>query len=205
MKNKKVCFKNIISKIGMVITVLLVVLIAYLVVSQIRGTVPFVFNKAVLNIVSGSMEPQIPTNSYILIKKTSPDDIKVGDIMTFYSRDSMIYGSPNTHLVIEIIGEGDDIKFRTKGLNESTNSIPDRILVEREDVIGVYRKNLPVITSITNFMSKKAIFFLLIIIPALSIITFQIKEVIEKSKQVKIEKLIEIEVERLKNQQNKNP
>ncbi len=205
MKINKKCIKKIISRISMVFTILLIILIVYLVSSQMRGKVPFVFNRAVLNIVSGSMEPLIPTDTYILIEKISSDEIKEGDIITFYSRDQQIYGMPNTHQVIEIIGEGEDIKFRTKGTNPVTNNLPDKILVEAEDVIGIYQKNMPLLSKFADFMSKKAIFFLLIIIPILSIISVQIKEVVIKSKQIKIEQLIQIEVERLKDEKNKNP
>jgi len=205
MKIKKIKIAKAFEKISLVFTMLIVVLIIYLAASQIMGRVPFICNRAVLHIVSGSMEPLIPTDTYVLIEKTSPDEVEVGDIITFYSRDESIYGYPNTHKVIQVVGEGENLQFQTQGVNENTNTQPDNTLVEREDFIGIYQKNLNGFTKIAEFMSQKMIFFFLIVIPALFLVTYQIKEIAQRAKQVKIEKLIEQEVERLKNEGiNKN-
>ena len=62
-------------------TVLLVILLVNILGSKIRGKVPSVFGYSVVKIVSGSMEDTIPRGSYILIKKTPPEDVGTDDII----------------------------------------------------------------------------------------------------------------------------
>ena len=58
-------------------------------------------------VVSGSMEPNISTGSLVIVKKTKPAQLKIGDIISFFANDQVI-----THRVIFIENSGEII---TKG------------------------------------------------------------------------------------------
>ena len=117
-ENKKAAkaIKCTASVIWWVILVLLFILLVNIFGAKLTGKVPSVFGYSVMNIVSGSMEDEIPKDSYILIKKVSPEEIKKDDIICFYSSDPKIYGMPNTHRVVQdpIVTEN-GIEFVTKG------------------------------------------------------------------------------------------
>ena len=129
-------------------TVLLAILLVTVVGAKVNGQVPKVFGYAVMHIVSNSMEDTIEEDSYILIKETDPYDVKIEDIICFYSTDPVIYGLPNTHRVISdpIVTEN-GITFETKGDNCLA---PDAYPVDGERLIGVYVTDLPLLSSLSR-------------------------------------------------------
>ena len=63
-----------------------------LIIAAGRGTVPYLFGYRILQEDSGSMQPTIPNDTCILVKKPVAEDIRVGDIITFVSDDPRILG-----------------------------------------------------------------------------------------------------------------
>lgn len=134
--------------------------------AKMSGKVPSVFGYSVMNIISGSMEDEIPQGSYILIKKTDAEKVKKDDVICFYSTDPKIYGLPNTHRVVEepIVKDG-KIEFVTKGDASPEN---DTETAKGERLIGVYVKNLDGLTAFVNHLTPQT---LVIVISGLLIST----------------------------------
>ena len=202
----KVKPKSTASIVSSIVTVTIFVLLAlttlYLVFCQVTGNVPFFGNSAMLRIQTGSMESAIPTHSYIQIKKIDPSDVKVGDVITFYSKDPQILGKPNTHRVIDVSNEGGEIVFTTMG---DANPRPDSYKVHQDELIGVFVKILPLMTKVGGFLTNKIVFALLIMLPATFFVYFSIKDAIDSGKKKRpvtkediIAAEIEKEVKRLK-------
>ena len=161
-ENKKAAkaIKCTASVIWWVILVLLFILLVNIFGAKLTGKVPSVFGYSVMNIVSGSMEDEIPKDSYILIKKVSPEEIKKDDIICFYSSDPKIYGMPNTHRVVKdpIVTEN-GIEFVTKG---DANRVNDTETAKGERLIGVYVKRLDGLTAFTNALTGNTIIIVII-------------------------------------------
>lgn len=79
-------------------------------------------------IATGSMEPMIKPGDVIIVDKKHNKDLKIGDVIQF--KKDNIYIS---HRIIDIIEEKKQIKYRTKGDN---NSVWDSDLVTIEEVKG---------------------------------------------------------------------
>ena len=60
--------------------------------------VPKTMGYQLYTVVSGSMEPAVPTGSLVYIKYVEPGDIETGDIIAFYGSDAQ--GSIITHRVV---------------------------------------------------------------------------------------------------------
>ena len=127
--------------------------------AKASGRVPAVFGYSVLNIVSGSMEDEIPEGSYVLVKRVEPEDIKEGDIISFYSTDPNIYGMPNTHRVVEVRGDGSELEFVTKG---DANPQEDAVRARADRVIGVYVITLRGLTAFSDTLRGGGMLFMLI-------------------------------------------
>ena len=161
-ENKKTvkAIKCTVSAVWWIVLVLLAVLLVNIFGAKLTGNVPRIFGYSVMNIVSGSMEEEIPKGSYILIKKVSPEEIEKDDIICFYSTDPKIYGMPNTHRVVEEpIVTDSGIEFITKG---DANPINDTETAKGDRLIGVYVKNLDGLTSFTNVLSGNIIIIVII-------------------------------------------
>jgi signal peptidase len=144
------------------VTVLLAILLVTIISAKVNGRVPKVFGYAVIHIVSNSMEETIAEDSYILIKETDPRDVKIRDIICFYSTDPVIYGLPNTHRVISdpVVTEN-GITFETMGDNCLS---PDAYPAEGDRLIGVYVEDLPLLSSFSKALDGNLSFVLVIAI-----------------------------------------
>lgn len=113
-----------------------ILLLLLLAASCLPLTVPRFFGYHIYSVVSGSMEPAIPTGSLVYIKETGPEEIEAGDVIAFYgAADS---ASIITHRVVEnrvVMGE-----FSTKG---DANQTPDMNPVPYAHLIGKVEYSVP--------------------------------------------------------------
>ena len=94
-------------------------------------------------VVSGSMEPAVPTGSLVYIKYVEPGDIETGDIIAFYGSDAQ--GSIITHRVVSnsnAMGE-----FITKG---DANAENDMNPVTYEQYVGKMVRSIPKVGGIVQ-------------------------------------------------------
>jgi signal peptidase len=99
------------------------------------------------HVVSSSMQKEIPKGSIVFVKKTDPQKIKAGDVITY----QMNNGSTVTHAVVEIIDSGGFRGFRTKG---TSNKEPDPEIVSAEKVIGVVSFHIAGIGAVLAGLAK---------------------------------------------------
>ena len=126
---------------------------------------PFI---ALYNVLTISMLPNIePQDVVVTLKVKEPDDIKVGDIITFYSTASISRGMIITHRVVDIVETEEGIGYKTKGDN---NTAPDTAPAEFDNVIGKVIIKIPNLGYIQNILASKAGWLIIIVIPALFII-----------------------------------
>ncbi len=144
---------------------LLAIILINIFSAKMSGRVPSVFGYSVMNIVSGSMEDEIPKDSYILIKRIDPAEVKKDDIICFYSTDPVIYGLPNTHRVAEepIFKDG-SYYFVTRG---DANSVDDKVLAEGDKLIGIYVKNLDGVTALSRALEGNTLIVIISVIMVL--------------------------------------
>lgn len=79
-------------------------------------------------IATGSMEPVIHAGDMVLVQRIDARNLQVGDIIQFKSDQVFIF-----HRVVEIVKEKREIKYKTKGDN---NSSEDAELVKVENIKG---------------------------------------------------------------------
>jgi signal peptidase len=120
-------------------------------------------------VLSGSMEPAIPTGSLLVTRPVPPDDIHIGDIITFSGsgRDRFI-----THRVMAI-ERTNGIVFTTKG---DANNAEDPFPVPAEKVAGKVLVQIPFLGFIFSFVKTPLGIFLMLIIPGLFIIGLELRE-----------------------------
>ncbi|KEF37747.1 Signal peptidase I [Schinkia azotoformans MEV2011] len=111
---------------------LLIVMVIAVISSKASGGGPNLFGYQLKPVFSGSMEPTFMTGSIIAVKPVEdPTRLKKDDVITFMeSQDKLV-----THRIIEVIGNGENIMFRTKGDNVES---PDSNPVLARNVVGEY-------------------------------------------------------------------
>ncbi len=98
-------------------------------------SVPRFLGYGIYNIVSGSMEPEIPVGSVIYVESAEPESIQPKDIIAFRGGDSVI-----AHRVVENqVVEG---KFITKG---DANAEKDMQPVDYSQLVGRVAAHYPLL------------------------------------------------------------
>lgn len=118
--------------------------------------VPSVFGYKPFIVLSGSMESDIHKGDLIITKETDPTKLEIEDIIAF--RDAA--GTITTHRIIEIVVNGGENYFITKGDNNSTQ---DLNLVALEDVEGIYVGRIPGIGSMMDSLAKPTTIMILVV------------------------------------------
>ena len=125
-------FLTLINIISVMIIAAAVVVLCLVVFTK-QGEAPNLGGYTVFRITTGSMRPSYDTDTLILVKKTDPSQIQVGDVISFYSADPALDGAVNTHRVIAIEEDGTEWKYTTQG---DANNIPDQYGTDSEALIG---------------------------------------------------------------------
>lgn len=121
---------------GTVMSLLGFILIMIPLVGSLFLIVPRVIGINEYTVITPSMEPTIPVGSIVLVKPIEFDEIKEGDIVSYYSKnhsDVVV-----THRVVSI--ETDSGKLITKG---DANNSADVNPVSKQQIIGVVIYSLP--------------------------------------------------------------
>lgn len=153
-------------------------------------------------IVTGSMEPTIPTNSLTLVN-TKEKDYEVGDIITFYFSDSPVDGVPNTHRIISIVEEDGYSGYVTQG---DANPTADMEVVTQENIVGEvvwYVGSASTIGILVEFVGTQGGFLFLILLPILWITIGAMRSFIREYKNLIREEVHLSEVEDYQEEVNK--
>ncbi|MBO5068750.1 MAG: signal peptidase I [Roseburia sp.] len=123
---------------------------------------------SLFRVVTGSMEPTIPTGAILICKDTEIDQINTGDIVCYRTKVAEIYGSIVTHRVADIKqDENGAIQLETRG---DANMSSDPYYVDAANLIGRvtwYSGKESVLNNMLSFLSGKIGFFVCIVFPVL--------------------------------------
>lgn len=203
---------GIISWTILIILLLLAAFLAYyFIANKIYATKGEKYEPAVglYTIVSPSMTPNLNVYDVIVDTKVeSPEDIKVGDIITFISTSSISKGLTITHRVVAIVETENGLEYKTQGDN---NLSPDSTTVQFKNVLGKVFLKIPQLGRIQSFLSTSSGWLIIVVIPAILIILSDILKIFHltgaKKKVneaiVSEKKKEEIEIEKKKNIEEK--
>jgi signal peptidase len=137
MKEKiKKCY-HILKKI---VSGLILMCAILLIGARLIGLTPYV-------VLSGSMAPTYPVGSLIYVQKVEPNEIEVGDPITFVLNEDLVVA---THRVVDI--DDTHTYFYTKG---DANDVADSSPVHYKNLIGKPLFMLPKLGYVVTFLSTQ--------------------------------------------------
>ena len=173
---------GIISWVVLVILVIIaVMLVYYFLATKIYGEKGENYKPAfsLYTILSASMEPNINVFDVIVdVNVKKPEDIKVGDVITFISSSNLTTNMTITHRVIEVVKDGENYSYKTQG---DANLIPDNANAKFENVLGKVIFKIPQLGRIQDFLGQKGGWLVVIVIPALGVIISDILKIFRLS------------------------
>lgn len=128
------------------IAVAAVVILALLLVGvRLIGFTPY-------TVISGSMEPQYHVGSLIYVRDVEPEDIEVGDAITFVLNEDLVVA---THQVYAI--DYDNSRFYTQGIankDDEGNILHDAAPVHFNNLIGKPYFTIPYLGYLSDYLSR---------------------------------------------------
>ncbi len=128
---------NVVTTLLVIAVLLLALLLAGV---RIFGLTPFA-------VLSGSMEPAYHVGSLIYVRDVPPEEIEVGDPITFVLNEDLVVA---THRVVEV--DAENRRFYTKG---DANSAVDGAPVLYENLLGKPVFTIPQLGYVSSWLSKK--------------------------------------------------
>lgn len=133
------------SPLGWVFTVLGVIIIMITLAVATLLAAPSFMGWQQMTVLTGSMEPEIPTGSMVYVEEVDPKELQEGDVITFTQAD----GSVVTHRVVRNRTLQGDIV--TKG---DANAEEDVASVPYARVIGKVAMTLPMAGDVLGYVSS---------------------------------------------------
>lgn len=127
-------------------------------------------------VLSGSMEPTIPTGSIIVVVPAST--YVVGDIVTYQRADD---AARTTHRIIEQEIAQKRVVYTMQG---DANNVPDQRPVYVDEIEGKVLFSVPFVGYIVDFIRHPAGFVLLVLIPAFWILYEEVQKIRKEAKKV---------------------
>ncbi len=168
---------KILSTVVFIILVLIIiVIIAYIVRINVLAKEDRLgeIKLNIYTILTQSMYPTIKAGDVVVTYREQGDKYNTGDIITFISDTNG--GITITHRIKEIYSINDSYSYRTQGDNNNT---PDNEIVPGSNVFGRVVLKLPKIGYIQQFLSSMLGWIVVIVLPCLGIIIYDIMKVIK--------------------------
>ena len=173
---RKKLFKTIYKIVSYTILIVLMIIAAFFIVYAVsvklaekrEETPPF----GLYTIISPSTTPNIKVYDVVFVKKIDTNDLKVDDVITFYSTNSFFGGTPITHRIVEILDiPSSGTMYRVKG---DANEDADQEKVLPTNVVGKVVFKIPQLGKLQFFLASKKGWLFAIIIPAVIILVYDI-------------------------------
>ena len=144
-------------------------------VASILGYTPLV-------VETDSMKPTFESGDLIFIKKCDTSKLKEGDIITFHTIIDNQYAL-NTHR-IQKIDEANGVRSYTT-IGDNNNGVADQHVISDGDIVGKYIGHVSGLGKVMNFLSSSMGFLIVIVLPMLLFVIYQVYNLIMISIRLK--------------------
>lgn len=177
---RKKTFRLLYKIISYTLIVILMIVALFFIIYVVSGKIAEKNGKnppfGLYTVISPSMTPNIDVYDVVFVKNTSEEDLKVDDVITFYSSNEFFGDTPITHRIVEILDvPNTGTMYRVKG---DANESADAEKVIPSNVIGKVIFKIPKLGKVQFFLASKKGWLLAILVPAIIIILYDIFKLI---------------------------
>ncbi len=186
---KKITNNKILKILGNIlyaISFIIIVLILLVVLIQRFSNNNFAIGGIrIFNVASGSMDPKYVVGDILIAKDVPPEEIEIGDTITYIGDTGDFAGRIVTHQVVEKKEENGKIVFITKGI---ANVLEDPEITEDQVYGKVIYKSI-VLSFICKLLQNMYAFYFIIIVPLAIIVAKMIADHIIRKEDISKKKI----------------
>ncbi len=180
IKNNKLL--SMFYRILRIISVFLIVAVVCIIfVQRISNNKVTVAGYSIYTVVSESMVPEYNLWDMIIIKKTDPSEIKIGDDVVYQGKVGDFADKIVTHRVIEWKYSDNSYKFITKGI---ANDIEDPEIDENQIYGKVLYKSF-ILSTLSKIINNLYGFYFIVFIPFVIMLFFEIIDIVNERERLK--------------------
>lgn len=182
LKNNKV-LKTIFTIIKTFIIIVLLAFILVVFLQRFSNNKLSLFNYRIFAVATGSMKPKYNIGDVLISKDVEPSKLKVGDNISYLGTQSNFKGKVITHQIVKIEKDEDGkLLFHTKGI---ANLVEDPVVKESQVYGKVIYKTI-LLSYIYKLVSTSTGFGLIIVIPLILIVGYEILVTLLEKKEEEI-------------------
>ena len=167
--NWKKKIRRILNVVEWILLIVCMIVLIYIFSNTFSGKAASFFGTSILHVVTGSMEPTIPVDDFVIVKKTDVSSLEEKDIIAFYSENPGTEGFLVIHRIMSVNPDG---SYVTKG---DANTIEDAMNVSPDKIIGKYEGDAWFLNWLVSFVSLKKLLLMLVIIPMFLVSIYEVK------------------------------
>lgn len=170
---KKVASKPLKFIWGIIVKILMLIIIfisIIIIVQKVTNNQESFLGFRIFRVQTGSMIPQYQVGDVIIVKETEPDQIKIGDDVTYQGKTGQMKGLLVTHRVVDIEEVDGKRVFHTKGI---ANNLEDPVVSENQ-INGVVQTKMYILSWICVLLNNKYVFYFCGILPLTIYVAFRV-------------------------------
>lgn len=169
-KVKSRYIKNIFKILSKIITIIAIFISIIIVVQKVTNNEQAFLGLRLFRVQTGSMIPKYQIGDVILVKEVDPNEIKIGDDVTYQGEKGSMKGMIVTHRVIDIEEVDGKRIFHTKGI---ANKLEDPT-INASQITGVVQSKMYILSFICVLLNNKYVFYFCGILPLTIYVAFRI-------------------------------
>ena len=153
-----------------IVTIAIIFISIIIVVQKVTNNAESFLGFRIFRVQTGSMIPKYQIGDVILVKETEPENIEIGDDITYQGETGAVSGILVTHRVIDIEEVDGKRVFHTQGI---ANYAEDPV-VNEDQINGVVQSKMYILSWICTIFNNKYIFYFCGILPLTIYVAFKI-------------------------------
>lgn len=153
--------KIIMKILGKILSIVILIITAIILTQNLTQNEKSFFGFRLFRVQTGSMIPKYQVGDVILVQEKEIDKISIGEDVTYWGTSGVMKGKLVTHQVVDIETIDGEKVFHTKGIANNTEDP----LVYGEQINGVVKGKLYILTLICSLLNNKYIFYFFGILP----------------------------------------
>jgi signal peptidase I len=162
--------------ISITIFLLIMMIIVSIFISLSNSKPLSLFGYKPLTVLSNSMVPTFEAGDVIITREMDAEDLKEGDIISFYNQE----GNLITHRITSIVEEAEEKHFYTQGDNNNTE---DEDVTTANEIVGKELFHIPNLGFLSQYTKGPMGFLLFIIVPLAGYVCLTVYERIKQKKK----------------------
>ena len=165
MKKKNKAFKIVYGVLKGIFTVFLVLVLLLVIIQRVTKNDLAIGGIRIFTIVSESMAPDYQIGDILISKVTKPEDLKLGDRVTYMGTKGDLKGLVVTHEIIEKREENGNYIFKTKG---TANEFVDPEITE-DNIYGKVVHKTVIFSGLSKMMNNIVIYYIFFVVVGVSV------------------------------------